>query len=160
MRYFFFFPSPEPSLAGRVVVPAPGCPAVASAGSAQALPAGECGALTGAVGVPPIAVTADDDLTMAAGTEVVAGTGQHRHAKADEGWICTCSSATLNRLCASTVRGMASVLTAKSWPTLCLSHQPFPHSAITPACHLFLHQHNATTVPRIGDPEPAKIKWQ
>ena len=61
----------------------------------QAVLASESGALTGAVVVSSIAVTTDKDLAPAAGTEVVAGTAQHRHAKADEGWIYTCSGATL-----------------------------------------------------------------
>ena len=100
MRYFFFFPGPEPALAGRVVVLAPGCPAVAGAGTVQAVAARESGALTGAVGVAPIAVAADEDLAAAAGTEVVAGTGQHRHEKADEGWIYTGSGATFQAGCA------------------------------------------------------------
>ncbi len=92
----------------------------------------------------------DKDLATAAGTEVVAGTGQHRHEKADEGWIYTCSGATLNRLCESMVWGMASVLTAKSRPTLCPSHLPFSHTAYTAPCHLFQCRRNVAALLRIG----------
>ena len=99
MRYFFFSSNPEPSLAGSVVVPAPGCREVSPCCAVQAVLASESGALTGAVVVSSITVTTDKDLAPAAGTEVVAGT-EHRHAKADEGWIYTCSGATLWTGCA------------------------------------------------------------
>ncbi len=57
----------------------------------QALSASDFGALAGAVDVTPVAVTTDKDLVVAivAGTVVKAGAGQHRHEKADEGWIYT-----------------------------------------------------------------------
>jgi hypothetical protein len=151
MRYFSFLPGPESSLACRVVVPPPACQTVARTGSVQALLASKFGTLTGAVVVSPVTVATDKDLTVAAGTAVVASTGHHRHEKADEGWIYTWSGVTLdNRLCESTVWGMASVQTAKSKPTLCLSHQPFPITAITVPCHLFVRQHNVTAVLRIS----------
>ncbi len=147
MRYFFFLPGPESSLARCVVVPAPACQTVACSGSAQTLLASDCGALTGTVCVSPVAMTADKDPAIAAGTGVAAGTGQHRHEKADEGWIYTCLDVTLdNRLCESTVWGMASVLTAKSWPALCLFHQPSPHTVIAAPCHLFVYRSNTTAV--------------
>ncbi len=130
MRYFLFLLGPEASLASGVVVPASACQAVAQTRSAQALLASNLGALTGAVVVPPVAVTTDKHLATAAGTEVVTGTGQHRLEQADEGWIYTGSGATLNGLCDCTVQGMASVLTAKSRPTLCPSHQPLPHTVV------------------------------
>ena len=103
MRYFFSLPSPEPTLAGCIIVPALVCRAVQRARSVPALFASEPGALTGTVGVSPVAVPTDKDLATAAGTQVVTGTGQHRREKADEGWIYTCSGATLVRLCESTV---------------------------------------------------------
>jgi hypothetical protein len=87
MRYFFFLSGPESSLACGVVVPAPARQTVARTGSAQALLAGKLCALTGAVGVPPITVATDKDLAATEGAAVVAGTGQHRHEKADEGWF-------------------------------------------------------------------------
>ena len=51
MRYFLFFPSPEPALAGRVVEAPTPCQGVAGARAVQAVAARESGALTGAVGV-------------------------------------------------------------------------------------------------------------
>ena len=87
MRYFFFLSGPEPTLARGVVVPAPTRQTVSRTGSVQALPASKLCALTGAVGVPSITVATDKDLAAAAGAAVVAGTGQHRHEKADEGWF-------------------------------------------------------------------------
>jgi len=148
MRYFSFLSGPESSLACRVVVPAPACQTVARTGSEQALLASKFSTLTGAVVVSPVTVATDKDLAVAAGTAVVASTGQHRHEKTDEGWIYTWPGVTLDiRLCESTVWGMASVQTAKSKPTLCLSHQPLP---ITVPCHLFVRQHNITAVLRIS----------
>jgi len=79
MRYFSFLSGPESSLARRVVVPAPACQAVACTGSEQALLARKFGALTGTVVVSPVTVPTDKDLAVAAGTTVVASTGQHRH---------------------------------------------------------------------------------
>jgi len=101
MRYFFTLPGPESSLAGRVVVLAPAGQTVACPGSAQALFASDCGALTGAVNVAPITVATDIGRAMAAGTVVTAGDGKHRHEKADEGWIYTCLSVTLWTGCAT-----------------------------------------------------------
>jgi len=100
MRYFFFLPSPEPFLACRVIVPTPACQTVARTRSAQALLTSNLGALTGAVNIASVAVATDIGLAMAAGTGVVAGTGQHRREKADEGWIYTCLSVTLWTGCA------------------------------------------------------------
>ena len=102
MRYFFLLPNPEPPLASRVVEAALACQTVVRAGSMQALFASDFGALTGAVDVTPVAVTTDKDLAVAiaAGTVVKTGTGQHRHKKADEGWIYTCLGVTLCTGCA------------------------------------------------------------
>ena len=83
MRYFFFLPVPEPLLACRVVMAALGGRTVAAARLAQAFPAGLHSTRT--VVISPVTVTTDKDLTAAAGTDVVADTGQHRQAKADEG---------------------------------------------------------------------------
>jgi len=100
MRYFFSFPGPEAALASRIVAPALGGAAVADTGPAQALAAGVFSAFTRAVEVTPVAMAADNDLASAAGTAVEAGTGQHRHKKADEGWIYTCLGATFQAGCA------------------------------------------------------------
>ena len=86
MRYFFFLPSAESALAGRVAVPATVCRAVNSTGSAHAVMASERGALTGAVVVSPITVTTDKHLATATGAHVVPGTDHHRCVQADEGW--------------------------------------------------------------------------
>ena len=116
MRYFFVLPVPEPLLACSVVMAARRGRTVAAARLAKAFPAGLHSTRTRTVVISPVTVTADKDLTTAAGTGVVADTRQHRHGKADEGWISTGSSATLNRLCESTVWGMVPVLTLKSRP--------------------------------------------
>ena len=150
MRYFFFLPSPEPPLACCVVKATTQCQAVTRPCSVQALFPSEFGALCDAVVVSMITATTDKDLATAAGTEVVAGTGQHRHEKADEGWIYTCLGVTLAQAVRRHGLGVASVLTAKSRLTLCPSHQPFPHTAITAPCHLFLRQRNSTAVLRFG----------
>ena len=75
MRYFFFLPVPEALLACGVVMAAPGGRTVAYARLALAFPAGLHGALTRTVVISPVTVTADKDLTVAAGTGVVANTG-------------------------------------------------------------------------------------
>ncbi len=100
MRYFFFLPGPESSLARCVVVPALAGQTVACSGSAQAHFAGDCSALTGAVNVTPVAVATDIGRVIAARTVVAPGSGQHRHEKADEGWIYTCLGVTLRTGCA------------------------------------------------------------
>ena len=79
MRYFLFLSGPVSSLACRVVVPAPAGQTVACTGSEQALLASKFAALTGTVVVSPVTVPTDKDLAVAAGTTVVASTGQHRH---------------------------------------------------------------------------------
>ena len=109
MRYFFFSSNPEPSLAGSVVVPAPGCREVSPCCAVQAVLARESGALTGAVVVSSITVTTDKDLAPAAGTEVVAGTEHRMQRPMRVGYIPVPCDA-LDRLCESTVWGMASVL--------------------------------------------------
>ena len=86
MRYFFFLPSTESLLAGRVGVPTTACRAVNSTCSAHAVMASTRGALTGAVGVSPIAAATDKHLATATGAHVVPGTDQHRAVQADEGW--------------------------------------------------------------------------
>ena len=144
MRYFFFLPVPEPLLACRVVMAALGGRTVAAARLAQAFPAGRHSTRTRTVVISPVTVTTDKDLTAAAGTDVVADTGQHRQAKADEGWISTGSSATRNRLCESTVWGMAPVLTLKSRLAPCLvSSAPssYRYYGFLP---LFLRKRNAS----------------
>ena len=146
MRYFFFLPVPEPLLACRVVMAALGGRTVAAARLAQAFPAGLHSTRTRTVVISPVTVTTDKDLTAAAGTDVVADTGQHRQAKADEGWIATGSSATRNRLCESTVWGMAPVSTLKSRPAPCLSHQPLLPTATTAFFPCFCA--SATLAPR------------
>ena len=100
MRYFFILPGSESSLARCVVVPALACQAVARTRSAQALLTSDLGALTGAVNVPPVAVATDIGRVIAARAVVAAGSGQHRHEKADEGWIYTCLGVTLATGCA------------------------------------------------------------
>jgi len=87
MRYFFFLPGPESSLARCVFVPAPACQSVARTGSAQALLTSNLGARTGAVQVASVAVATDIGRAITARAVVAAGTGQHQHEKADEGWI-------------------------------------------------------------------------
>jgi hypothetical protein len=163
MRYFFFFASAGSSLASSVGVPTTACRAVNGTCSAHAVTASTRGALTGAVPVSPITTAADKHLATATGTQVVSGTDRHRSVQADEGWIKPICSATLNRLCESTVCGMASVLTTKSMPTLCPSHQLPPHTAIVVACHPFARPRNvircsefqATKSPTSKDSDPA-----
>ena len=87
MRYFFFLPSSESLLAGRIGVAAVACRAVNSTGSAHTVMASARGALTGAVVVSPITVTTDKNLATATRAQVVAGTDPHRSAPADEGWF-------------------------------------------------------------------------
>lgn len=45
---------------------------------------------------------------------------------------------------------MASVLTTKSKPTLCLSHQLDTHTAFSTHCHLFRRKRSARATPGIG----------
>ena len=85
MRYFFFLPSAESLLAGRVGVATTACRAVNNARSAHAVMASERGALTGAIVVSPITVATDKNLATATGAQVVAGTdhiGLHRPMRA------------------------------------------------------------------------------
>jgi len=87
MRYFFFLPSAESLLAGRVGVATAAGRAVNSTCSAHAVMASMRGAFTGAVGVSSIAAATDKNLASATSAQVVPGTDPHRSAPADEGWI-------------------------------------------------------------------------
>ena len=87
MRYFFLLPSAESLLAGRVGVPTTAGRAVNSTGSAHAVMASMRSALSGAVGVSPIAAATDKNLAPTTSAQVVTGTDPHRPVPADEGWI-------------------------------------------------------------------------
>jgi len=79
MRYFVLLTRPEPALAFGVIVSAlAGC-TIALTGSTAWRSAGKISATIGAVDLPPITVTADDHLAMAAGAEEESGTGVHAH---------------------------------------------------------------------------------
>jgi hypothetical protein len=103
MRYFLSLTRTEPALTGGVGQATPARRTVTGSGASQRRRSGPFSATAGAVEVPPVALSTDKDLAMAAGTMVQTGTGFHRHNRADEGWIKTTPSATLAWLCESTV---------------------------------------------------------
>ena len=79
MRYFLFLTRPEPTLAGSIAQATLAGGAVTKSGASQRCLAGPLRAAASAVHVAPIAMPADKDLAMTAGTVVKTSAGIHRH---------------------------------------------------------------------------------
>lgn len=79
MRYFMLLACPESALAFGVIVSAPTGGTIAPVGPALGGGTGKIRATLSAIDLPPITMTADDHLTMAAGAVEESGTGFHGH---------------------------------------------------------------------------------
>jgi hypothetical protein len=135
MRYFLSLTRTEPALTGGVGQATPVRRTVTQPGTSQRRRPGSFSATARSRGSPGRTV----DRQRPGNDSRHSGTDGHWVSSAqpaDERWIMTTPGAKLRWLCESTVGGVASALTVKSWLALRLSPRPACRTNFQILCHL------------------------